>query len=104
MVVRVEPLLLTAVRSLTLRLVLDDYTFDLTGPGSRYTILSCGDDCAPTSVEAELHPSFLRALMAARTVRGEALGFPLQFEAADQGALAEFATRIGLSARRTDNR
>jgi len=97
LVVRAEPFPLTAVRDLSLRLVLDDYTFDLTGPGSRYTFSSCGDDCAPNAVEAELDPTLLRALTAAQTIRGEALGFPIQLMPADQRALGEFAARVGLS-------
>jgi hypothetical protein len=97
LVVRAEPSLLTVGRGLSLRFVLDGYTFDLTGPGSRYTTLPCGgDDCTPTAVEAELHPTLLRALIAARRVGGEALGFPIQLAVADQRALADFATRVGL--------
>ena len=102
LVVRAEPFPLTVVRDLSLRLVLDDYTFDLTGPGSRYAMLPCGtgsDDCAPNAVEAELAPSLLRALTVARTVRGEALGLPIQLVAADQRALGEFAERVGLAAK-----
>lgn len=99
LVVRAEPSLLTVIRNLSLRFVLDGYTFDLTSPGSRYTLLPCGigsDDCAPNGVEAELHPTLLRALIAARSVDGEALGLPIQLAAADQRALADFATRVGL--------
>ena len=98
LVVRAEPFPMTAIRDLSLRLVLDGYTFDLTGPGSRYATLSCGDDCAPNAVEAELDPSLLRALIVALTVRGEVLGFPIQLAAADQRALGAFAERVGLSA------
>jgi len=98
LVVRAEPFPATAVRDLSLRFVLDDYTFDLTGPGNRYTLLSCGDDCAPNAVEAELDPTLLRALIAARTISGEALGFPIQLMPADQLALGDFAARVGLAA------
>jgi hypothetical protein len=107
LVVRAEPFPLTAVRDLSLRFVLDDYAFDLTGPGSRYAILPCGlgsDDCTPNAVEVDLHPSLLRALTAARTVRGTALGFPIQLAAADQGALRDFAERVSLSAEGAPNR
>ena len=101
LVVRAEPFVLTAIRDLTLWLVLDDYTFDLTSPGSRHSILGCGpagsDNCAPNIVEAELHPTLLRALIAARTIGGEAFGFPIQLTAADQRALAEFAGRVGVA-------
>jgi hypothetical protein len=97
LVVRAEPFPLTVVRDLSLRFVLDDDTFDLTGPGSRSTFLSCGDDCAPNAVEAELDPTLLRALTAARTIGGEALGFPIQLTPVDQRALGEFAARVGLS-------
>ena len=100
LVVRVEPFPLTAVRDLTLRLELDGYTFNLTGPGSRYAMLSCGEDCTPNAIEVDLDPSLLRALIAARTIRGEALGFPIQLTPADQRALGDFAARVGLSATR----
>lgn len=102
LVVRAEPSPLTVIRSLSLRLVLDRHTFNLAGPGNRYTILPCGtgdDVCAPNSVEAELDPSLLRAVTVARSVGGEALGFPIQLTPADQRALAEFAARAGVSAR-----
>ena len=102
MVVRAEPFLLTMIRGLSLQLVFDGHAFNLAGPGSRYTILPCGaggDDCAPNSVEAELDPALLRALTVARKVEGEALGFPIELTPADQRALAEFATRAGVSAR-----
>jgi hypothetical protein len=97
LVVRAEPFPMTAIRGLSLRLELDGYTFNLTGPGSRYATLSCGDDCAPNAVEAELDPSLLRALIVARTIQGEALGFPVQLVPADQRALTAFAERVGLS-------
>jgi hypothetical protein len=100
MVVRVEPFPLTAIRALSLQLTLDGHAFNLTGPGSRYTILPCGaggcDGCAPNIVEAELDPALLRALIVARTVAGEALGFPIQLTSADQRALGEFAERAGV--------
>jgi hypothetical protein len=99
MVVRAEPSPLTAVRGLSLRFVLDDYTFYLTGPGNRSTIVPCGDECTPSAVEAELHPTLLRALIVAQTVQGEALGFPIRLAAADQRALAGFAARVGVSAK-----
>ena len=99
LVVRVEPFPLTTVRDLTLRLELDGYSFDLTSPGSRYAMLSCGDDCAPNAIEVDLDPTLLRALVAARTIRGEALGFPIQLTAADQRALGDFADRTGISVR-----
>jgi hypothetical protein len=50
--------------------------------------------CSPNAVAAEVEPSLLRSLLTAREVKGEALGF---LTAEDQRALAEFATRIGVS-------
>lgn len=104
LVARAEAFPLTVFRDLSLGFVLDGYTFDLTGPGNRYTFLSYGDDCAPTAVEAEVPPSLLRALTVARTVRGHALGFPIQLVEADQRALAEFAARVGLSGKAAPDR
>lgn len=99
-VLRAQPLPLTMIRELTLRLVIDGKTMDLTGPASHYRLLPClgaSDDCAQNAVEADLEPSTLRSLAAATTVRGEALGFPIKLTDADRAPLAEFATRIGVS-------
>jgi hypothetical protein len=99
--VRAEPYPLTLIRELSLRLVIDGRTLDLTAPGSRYRNLPCliaDDTCAPNAVEAEIEASLLRSLITARAVRGEALGFTIDLTAADQLALQEFATRVGLSA------
>jgi hypothetical protein len=96
-VVRAEPFLLTVIRGFSLHLILDGHTVNLTVPHSRYAILPCGDDCAPTSVEAELDPALLRALAVAQKVGGEALGFPIQLTPADQRALGEFAARVGFA-------
>ena len=96
-VVRAEPFPLTVIRGFSLQLSLDGHTFNLAVPGSRYAILPCGvgsEECAPNSVEAELDASLLRALTVARTVEGEALGFPIHLSAADQRALAEFSQRV----------
>ena len=97
MVVRAEPFPLTMIRRLSMQLVLDGHRFNLAGPGIIYTILPCGvgsEECASNSVEAELDASLLRALTVARTVEGEALGFPIHLSAADQRALAEFSQRV----------
>ena len=99
-VLQAQPLPLTMIRELTLRLVIDGKTIDLTAPASHYRLLGClgaSDDCAQNAVEADLEPSTLRSLVAATTVRGEALGFPIKLTDADRAALAEFATRIGVS-------
>jgi hypothetical protein len=99
--VRAEPYPLTMIRELSLRLVIDGQRLDLTAPGSRYRYLPCllgTDECSPNAVEAELEASVLRSLISARAVRGEALGFTLELSVADQVALREFATRVGLSA------
>jgi hypothetical protein len=102
--VRAEPLPLTVIRELSLRLVIDGKRFDLTGPGSRYRNLPClvsSEDCVPNAVEAELDPSILRSLIAAKTVQGQALGFPVTLTGPDLLALTEFASRIGLRAEAT---
>ena len=98
--VSAEPLPLTLIRELSLQLEIDGKTIDLTGPNARYRNLPCliaTDDCAPNAVEAELEPSILRALLAANSVRGKALGFPIRLVAADQAAVRAFAARVGLA-------
>jgi hypothetical protein len=95
-----QPLPMTLIRELSLRLVVDGKTIELTGPANRYRNLPCfvaTEDCTPNAVEAELEPSVLRSLITARAVRGQALGFPIKLTAEDQRALAGFATKIGLS-------
>ena len=97
---RAQPSPVTMIRELSLRLVIDGKTVDLTGPGRPYRTLClvAGEDCAPNAVEADLEPSLLRSLIAARTVQFQALGFPVTLTEADRRALGEFASRIGLPA------
>jgi hypothetical protein len=97
--IRAQPLPLTVIRELSLRLVIDGNAVELTAPANRYRNLPCliaTEDCTPSAVEADLEPSLLRSVIAARSVRGQALGFALQLTEADQVALVEFVTRIGL--------
>jgi hypothetical protein len=99
--VRAQILPLTVLRELSLRFVIDGNTLDLTGLGREYRHLGClgpGTDCAPNGVEAEIEPSVLQSMITAQTVRGHALGLPIELREADQLALAEFAKRTGLSA------
>jgi hypothetical protein len=99
LVLRAQPLPLTVVRELSLRFTIDGRTVDLTGAGARYRYLypcSPGDGCAANAVEAELEPSRLRSMIAARTVEGEALGFPIRLTAEDRPSLNDLAARIGL--------
>lgn len=92
---------LTFIQVFSLRLVIDDKTVDLTRPGSDYRYIGCPagvmEECAVAGVVVNIEPSMLRALTTARSVRGEALGFPIELEEADQLALGEFMGRIGLS-------
>jgi hypothetical protein len=95
-----EPLPLTLIRELSLRLVIDGKTLDLTGPGSRYRNLPClvyTADCAPNAIEANLDPRILRFLISAQAAGGQVLGFQVRLTSADQAALAHFAALTGLS-------
>jgi hypothetical protein len=97
--VRAEPLPTTVVRELSLRLVIDGRSIDLAGPDHPHRTLPCvvaSEDCSPNAVEADLDPSTLRCVAGARSVGGEALGFPFRLVAADQAALGEFLDRVGL--------
>lgn len=89
-----------SIPELSLRLVADGSPIDLTGPGSRYRNIPCliaSDDCVPNGVEVDLEPRILRSLIAADTIKGHALGFPIELTAADRAALAEFASRISIA-------
>jgi len=81
----------------TLRLVIDGSTVDLTGSGARYRYVYTCNHCSANGVEVELAPSILRSLITARSVTGEALGFPIKLTAEDQQALGQFEARIGLA-------
>jgi len=97
--VSAEPLPLTVIRELSLQLVIDGKTIDLTGPTSRYRNLPClvaSADCTPNAVEAELQASILQSLVAARFVGARVLGFPVVLVTADQLAVRDFAARVGL--------
>jgi hypothetical protein len=87
------------VPELSLRLVIDGATVDLTGPGSRYRQIPCPgvtDDCTPNGVEVDLDPAILQSLITARSVEGHALGFPITLTREDQTVLGDFASRISL--------
>lgn len=104
LVLKVQGTPLTLIREFSLRLVIDNTTVDLTGAGSDFTYLGCfaGDmvGCSVTGVEVKMEPSLLRSLITAESVRGQALGFPIEFKEADQLALTEFAERVGLSGKK----
>jgi hypothetical protein len=85
------------IPELSLRLVMDGATVDLTGAAGRYRHLLPCPDCTPNGVEADLEPAMLQSLITARSVEGQALGFPIRLTPADQTVLADFAARIGLS-------
>lgn len=83
----------------TLRLVADDRAFDLTRAAGRFRLIPCmvaTDDCSPNGVEADLEPAVLRALVNARSIRGDALGLSIELTDTDRRALAGFAERINL--------
>jgi hypothetical protein len=95
--VRAQPLPTTLIRELSLRLVIDGKTIELTGPANRYRNIPClvaNEDCSPNAVDADLDPAVLRSLITAQTVGGEALGFPIKLTAADQLAVTDFAARV----------
>lgn len=102
-VLKVQGTPLTVIRELSLRLVIDNTTVDLTGPGSDFRSLGCfaGDmECSPTGVEVKMEPSLLQSMITAERVRAQALGFPIELGEADQLALAAFAERVGLSGKK----
>jgi hypothetical protein len=87
------------IPSFTLTLIADDQALDLTGPGGRFQLIPCASEgCSPTGVEAGIDPAALRALVAATSIKGEALGTPIALTEADRRALSEFAQRVNLQA------
>jgi hypothetical protein len=66
-----EPLPMTVIRELSLRLAIDGTVIDLTGPSSRYRVLPCvtpSSDCVADAVEAELGAPVLRSIVGARHI------------------------------------
>lgn len=97
--VSAEPLPHTLSRELALRLTIDGWSIDLTGPDARYRNLPCvvaSADCTPNAVEADLDPSVLKAVVEASAVGGVALGFPFRLARADRDAVGELAAKVGL--------
>ncbi len=95
-----EPLPMVLIKALSLSLLVDGTSVNLTPPGGRYRNIPCfmaSDDCAPFGVEAEIDPALLRALAEARTVEGLVLGFPVRLTKDDLAAVGEFASRVGLA-------
>jgi len=103
--VSAEPLPLTVIRELSLRLAIDGTLIDLTGPDSRYRTLPCMvPDCAPNAVEAELDAPVLRSIVRAGSVGGVALGFPIKLVSEDRRAVGDFLARVGLAEDRAPNK
>jgi hypothetical protein len=100
LVVVAQPLPMTVIRELSLRLSIDDKTVDFTAPAARYRYLYpcfAGDGCSANGIEAELAPSLLRSMGMARVVAGDVLGFPVKLGTEDHRALREFADKVAVS-------
>ncbi len=97
LVLRAQPLPMTYVSQLTLKLVIDGKTVDLAAPGAAYQYLSPCQECAANAIMADIDAALLRSLVTAQAVKGEALGFPIRLTAEDERALAEFAERVGVT-------
>lgn len=97
LVLKAQPLPMTVVRELTLRLEIDGKTVDLTAnPGQYRYLYPCapGDGCTANAVDADIDAALVRSLVAADVVKGVALGFPIKLTAEDQRALKEFAAKV----------
>jgi hypothetical protein len=103
--VRVQPFPTTVLKEPSLRLVVDDETFDLSascnplGSGGPCQILYSGDSeggSAIIGVSVEVQPALLQRLAKARVVTGTALGFPIVLSSDDLGAVGKFAEMVHL--------
>ena len=98
LLLQAQPGPLTMIKGLpTLRIVIDGKAVDLLGSDAPYRYLYPCPNCRANGVEVELAPSILHSLITARSVTGEALGFPMKLTAEDQQALAQFEARSGLA-------
>jgi hypothetical protein len=101
LIVRVQPFPMTFSYELSLRLVVDDQTFDLGeyclperfGPPCQ--ILYSGEVASGVSVEVQ--PALLQRLAKARSVTGTALGFPILLSSDDLSAVGKFAEAVHLN-------
>ena len=109
--VRVQPFPMTVNYDLSLRLVVDDETFDLGAtcpsaggsgppllrppPGGGCQILYSGEVYSGVSVKVQ--PALLQRLAKARVVTGTALGFPILLSSDDLGAVGKFAEAVHLN-------
>jgi hypothetical protein len=104
--VRVQPFPTTVLKEPSLRLVVDDETFDLgasckwpLGSGGPCQILYSGASelgSAIIGVSVEVEPALLQRLAKARAVTGTALGFPILLSSDDLGAVGKFAEAVHL--------
>jgi hypothetical protein len=104
--VRVQPFPTTVLKEPSLRLVVDDETFDLgasckspLGSGGPCQRLYSGDSelgSAIIGVSVEIQPALLQRLAKARVVTGTALGFPILLSSEDLGAVDKFAEAVHL--------
>jgi hypothetical protein len=104
--VRVQPFPMTVLKEPSLRLVVDDETFDLGasckspfGFGGPCQRLYSGDSelgSAIIGVSVEVQPALLQRLAKARVVTGTALGFPILLSSDDLGAVEKFAEAVHL--------
>ena len=98
------PFPLTVFPELSLRLVVDDETFDLgascvspgvSGPPCQL-LFPCSE-CAANGVAVDVQPALLQRLAKARVVTGTALGFPILLSSDDLGAVGKFAEAVHLN-------
>jgi hypothetical protein len=93
---------LTYPRDLSLRLAVDDETFDLgascvpRGSGPECQLLFPGEGAA-NGMSVEVQPALLQRLAKARVVTGTALGFQILLSPDDLGAVGKFAEAIHLN-------
>jgi hypothetical protein len=106
LVLQALPLPMTVVKEYSLRLVVDDETFDLgascmspggSGPPCQLLFPVCADGCAANGVAVEVQPALLQRLAKARVVGGTALGFPILLSSDDLGAVGKFVQAIHLN-------
>ena len=108
--VRVQPVPMTLFNELSLRLVVDDETFDLgascmspgrSGPPCQIlysgVVSESGFGAAAIGVSVEVQPALLQRLAKARVVTGTALGFPILLSSDDLGAVGKFAEAVHLN-------
>jgi hypothetical protein len=108
LVLRALPLPMTVIERISLRLVVDQETFDLGLPceSTRYVGPACqllfpvGEQSSANGIAVDISPGLLERVSRAHYVTGTVLGIPIVLSSEDRAALSQFIKALHLKAGR----